>query len=551
MVGVMLFVFGAALIINRGVFERLPRLEDEFAYLFQAKVFARGQFYVPRQLDEPVKVFWQPFVIQPETSSDGLLKRFGKYTPGWPLVLAGGAALNATWWINAILGTLSVALTYRIGREIFSDAVGVVGAILLAISPMALLLNSTLMSHTAALFFTLLFIYAYWRLMRPRKLTQLWRWSILGGVGLGWLVMMRPLTAVAIAAPIGIHALSRLLDSLDAKTRTKSVREVLLPLILMGLLVLPFAGFLFVFNYSVAGEWRSELYTLLWEYDQIGFGEGKGLMPGGHTLEFGWRNTQEDLKFWFRDVFGISLHADIHTYLEDNFGWGAGVGLSWALIVLGLIAGRKQEWIFILIEIFIALMVAQLLYWIGSSVQGSAVYSVRYYYEATGAVCLIAAYGIVAQIRAWGERTIQKPVTFRFYPGYLALIVIVVFSVIGYTPARFREPMRDWPGGLYGFNKVGQYQLEAVNRLRQPGEKVLVVVLRHPDPTIEDNWRDYGALMAVTSPFLDSEIVVARLFDTDGLAEFTQRFSTRKVLYQVGESLYTSLDDAKKHPAKS
>ena len=82
------FAFGASIVMNRTVFERLPHLEDEFAYLFQAKLFAGGQAWVKR--DEPVKVFWQPFVLQPETSPDGTLRRFGKYTPGWPLLLAPG-----------------------------------------------------------------------------------------------------------------------------------------------------------------------------------------------------------------------------------------------------------------------------------------------------------------------------------------------------------------------------------------------------------------------------------------------------------------------------
>ena len=137
---IMVFAFLAAAVVSRNVFERLPHLEDEFAYLYQAKIFARGQVWVPR--DEPVKVFWQPFVLQPEDPADGVLRRFGKYIPGWPLVLTPGVWVGQPWVVNAFLAMLSVGLVYRLGKEIFGEPAGLVAALLMAISPMALLLNA-------------------------------------------------------------------------------------------------------------------------------------------------------------------------------------------------------------------------------------------------------------------------------------------------------------------------------------------------------------------------------------------------------------------------
>src|SRR5258708_19100891 len=116
------FTLAAGVIINRTVFERLPHLEDEFGYLFQAKVFAGGHAYAVRSPEDPVAQFWQPFVIQPETQSDGVLKRFGKYTPGWPLLLTFGVLLGTPWLINPMLAMLSVALVYRLGTGVFEDA---------------------------------------------------------------------------------------------------------------------------------------------------------------------------------------------------------------------------------------------------------------------------------------------------------------------------------------------------------------------------------------------------------------------------------------------
>ena len=134
-----LFAFGASLHINSTVFERLPHLEDEFAYLFQAKVFDGGHATVPRDPSwQETKYFWQPFIIQPETPYPGTTNygRFGKYTPGWPLLLAIGTLFNAPWIVNAWIAALTVVLIYKMGRDIFSEAVGVVAALLMAISPM-------------------------------------------------------------------------------------------------------------------------------------------------------------------------------------------------------------------------------------------------------------------------------------------------------------------------------------------------------------------------------------------------------------------------------
>ncbi|MCC7206077.1 MAG: glycosyltransferase family 39 protein, partial [Anaerolineae bacterium] len=174
----MIFAFLAAAVVSRTVFERLPHLEDEFAYLYQARIFARGQVWVER--DEPVKVFWQPFVLQPEEPVDGALRRFGKYIPGWPLVLTPGIWMGQPWVINAFLAMLSVGLVYRLGKEIFSEPAGLVAALLTAISPVALLLNATLMSHTWAMFAALVFTYSYWRTLKRGRGRYLW--AALGGL---------------------------------------------------------------------------------------------------------------------------------------------------------------------------------------------------------------------------------------------------------------------------------------------------------------------------------------------------------------------------------
>jgi hypothetical protein len=627
MVAAILIAFGtlaAAGEISRAVFERLPHLEDEFAYLYQAKIFAAGRAWAVR--DDPVKVFWQPFVIQPETQSDGVYKKFGKYTPGWPLLLSVGVALGQPWIVNGFLAMLTVALVYRMAREIFSESVGVVSALLLAISPMALLLNATLMSHVSAMFMGVLFVYGYWRIIRNGK--RRYVWAAVSGLALGWIITTRPLTAVAVSAPVILHALSRLLDTMwEPKLRGKFV-ATFAPLLMLSAFVAPTAGLWPLFNHIWTGDWRTNTYQMLWPYDSIGFGPDHGVMKGAgcesqygcHTLEYGWRNARTDLVVYMRDLFGWTLSPPVANYLAvhvlgltpnsdaasvlgDSVVWGMLAGLSWLPVVAGLIAGRKREWVWLFFEMFIAIVIAQLTYWIGSTVHGGAAYSLRYYYEATFALCIVGGFGIVAWANALkgkhGEESAgsysalrtpdvggtapaarsiiaidylngvlsgraQRPAlmqTFterlklawdRLWPGYILFLIACAASLVWYTPARFQENLPGWPNGLFRYNKVGQHQIAQINEMRakwgSPNQPVLILVIRNPDSSIEDNWRDYGAAMALSSPFLDSDILVARIFEKEDAPDLIRRFPNRLVLYQISEKLYLSIDDVAAQP---
>ncbi len=93
------------------VYEKLPHVEDEFAYVWQAQVFAQGQAAIrsPRQ----AKLLVVPFIV------DYHGWRFGKYPPGWPVILSFGVLIGLTSWVNPILAGMGMWLTYRLGQKIF------------------------------------------------------------------------------------------------------------------------------------------------------------------------------------------------------------------------------------------------------------------------------------------------------------------------------------------------------------------------------------------------------------------------------------------------
>src|SRR5207249_3548944 len=134
-----------------------------------------------------------------------------------------------------------------------------------------------------------------------------------------------------------LHAASRILDALFEKGHRPNFGQTIAPLVVLSVFVLPTGGLWPLFNQLWTGDWKTNVYTLLWPYDIVGFGPGHGIMEGGHTLEYGWRNARADLVVYMRDLFGLTLSPGIEKYAEDNWGWGAGIGISWLLVLAGLV----------------------------------------------------------------------------------------------------------------------------------------------------------------------------------------------------------------------
>ena len=85
----------AAGVINARVFDGIPHIEDEMAYVWQAQAIAGGHI----KLESPPcpSCFLVPFVV------DWNGYRFGKYPLAWPVLLAIGIKLGIRQWVNPLL----------------------------------------------------------------------------------------------------------------------------------------------------------------------------------------------------------------------------------------------------------------------------------------------------------------------------------------------------------------------------------------------------------------------------------------------------------------
>ncbi len=556
-----LFSFGMSALISDTVFERLPHLEDEVAYLFQARTIIRGDLVIPSP--ELRRAFWQPFVVDADDT------RFGKYTIGYPLQLAAGEAMGLAWVINALLSMLTVALVYRLARELFDAHTGVIAAALTAFSPAALLLNATLMGHTSALFTATLFIYAYWRITQEKSALT---WGMIAGVALGVLIANRPLTGISIAAPFAVYSVVRLIrvvrphpQRIDRTLNSEggTITLMLRPLIPIGLIAFVFALLIPLYNAAATGNPRANLYTYVWSYDTIGFGECCG--RSGHTLEKGIRHLRFDMSLTAADLFGFAagrVTPAIQDHLRTESDYFPIVGLSFALFPFGLIVAfrrkvigvalwtavligwailpfaindgdltrdptfawvwviaalgwvmlpmlfwrdERKTWAWLLVAVILTTVGLQLLYWIGSQR-----YSTRYYYEALTSIAILSALPL-----SWLIRRVGKEIV------YGVLAVALAWSLYNYSTPRITA--------LYRFNNIHHDLIDGVNERRTSDRPVLVII--NGDDV---RWRAFGSLMAVTNPYLDSDIVAAQNYRGAASDEIRQQliemFPDREVI---------------------
>lgn len=468
------------------VFERVPHLEDEMAFVWQAEVFARGRMAV--ESPECPRCFLQPFVVD----YNGL--RFGKYPPGWPAVLALGVRFDARDWVNPLLAGLCVWLTYRLVQKLLDEKTALLAAGLTLVSPFFLMNAGSLLSHVWSFFLVLALAFAWFDLLDEKSTIPRWMSLLVAGLSLGLLALTRPLTAVGVALPFFLHGLVLLVRGSTA------IRKRVLG---VGLISAPVTALLFLWQFGVTGDPLLNPYELWWPYDKIGFGPDVGLNVGGHSPWFAYVNAKFSLKVGASDLFG----------------WPR---ISWLFLPFGLIAVRKNPRALIVASGAVSLVGVYLLYWIASWLFGP-----RYYFEGLIGMTMLTAAGI----RWLAGRLPPRPwkdwlPTLRFAGTVLVVALLVSASVLYYSPARLGS-MR----GLYGVRR--SHLAPFLTPEAQALTPALVIV--HP----HSHWIEYGTLLELSNPFLDSPFVFTYSRGPELDAGVIARFPDRTVWHYYPDEPYT------------
>ncbi|MCA8880919.1 MAG: glycosyltransferase family 39 protein [Rhodobacteraceae bacterium] len=450
--GLAVFATVASAFLAHFAFQYIPHVEDEVAYLFQAKTFAAGHLTMPAP-PGPVSAYYFYLV----TIDAG--RWMAVTAPGWPTLLALGVLLGQPWLVNPVLAGLSVWLAYAVFSRTISRDRGLLVAALMATSPWFLAVSGSMMTHAIALFLTLL----AWRLLvvapDATRTGPMGLRYLAAGLAMGWLFTTRPLEGVIVGGLTGIWVLAK-----DRK-RLDRVAIYGAGCIATGLVY-------FAFNWAITG---SPLHAPLQDYlarewagssNSFGFGPHVGPpvnafgaldMSEGHSPFEGFVNTLTNL---------AALNIELH-------GWVIGSLLP---ILAALVWPRRLTRFDALLGVLLTIVVAVMFtYWFS----GAFYVGPRYWYVALPSLLGLSAAGLLAfRDRLSGQaQTAAGPV----------LWVLCLFAVLIFLP---------WRGvtKYYSYNK---YEAKLVEMLAagEFGNDLVLVKMINP----------FGIAIAMRGPDLTTD----------------------------------------------
>jgi len=498
----------ATYLVAERVFERMPHIEDEIAYVWQAQAIAGGRLSVPTPAHP--HSFLVPFVV------DYNGQRFGKYPLGWPAALAVGVFFGAREWVNPLLAGLGVWLTYLLGKRLFGQPVGLLAALLTLTSPFFLMNSGSLLSHPFGLVLSAAFALAWldsWnpassRPSDPSRERAGKLATITAALALGLLAFTRPLTTLGVLLPFLPHAVVLWFrGGLLARRR----------LLALALIALGMSSLIFVWQWAVTGDAWLSPYTLWWDYDKVGFGPGVGVLEEGHTLRQARINTQHSL--W------VGWH--------DYFGWG---GYSWIFLPFGALALLRLRLAKALpvFLVFPSLVVIYLAYWIGSSLFGP-----RYFYEGLYSLTLASAAGI-AFLAGWPIRPGEPWQDWTGWRRARPLLVTALLGLLLSANLLFYTPIR--LGGMFGLYGLSRARLEPFHAAQAQGLNPALVIVH------ADRWMQYGSMLELMDPFLDTPFLVVISVGQGADAALAADYPERRVFHYYPDEPWVFYQQAPASP---
>lgn len=395
-------------------FDNMPHVEDEVAYLFQAKTFAGGALTVPAP-PPAVQAGLDYYLFD---IVDG--RWFSVTAPGWPAILTLGIWLSMPWLVNPLLAGLSVLLAHRLTKILTTAQKANIVALLMATSPWFLSASASLMPHTTAIFFTL----AGWNLLvstgkSDRSNLIL---ALVGGLCIGWVFVTRQLDGVLVGVATGIWLLTKLRD-------TQGMARVIsysIGCILTGSIYL-------IYNWIMTGNPLlaplAQYINELWGVGSNAYGFGPDIGPPGNWGALAMLPGHSAYEGVINTVQNLAI-----TQL-DLFGWGIGsLALVWALLIWGKL--DRTDWMMLILAL--AVIVAMFFYWFS----GSFYIGPRYWFALFIPVLILSVSGYEALKQRLSTANFDQSA------AALPLIALCLFGILIFTTWRGSEKYRHY-GSFY------------------------------------------------------------------------------------------------------
>jgi hypothetical protein len=182
--------------VSHGVFARSGIMDDEWAYTFQADLFAHLRAYAPSlPCASPYDNNWL-FTHEGRT--------FSQFTPGWPLFMAPFVRLGMAWLASPVcLGLLMVGVA-RVARRVAADQPGWAGAVAAfsAAGGASALLNAG--SRYSHVFVAAMFAWAVEAACALLEAPGSRRASLTLGACAAWMIAARPADGALLASGIAL-----------------------------------------------------------------------------------------------------------------------------------------------------------------------------------------------------------------------------------------------------------------------------------------------------------------------------------------------------------
>lgn len=487
------FAFLVSALLAAFAFEAVPHVEDEVAYLAQARMLLSGHLYaLPMPNDVAPSFDYYLLAIKDE-------RWFSTMPVGWPAMLAVGVGLGPYWLLNPVLAGGNVLLMYRLVAALADRRIALAAAAALAISPWSLISAGSLMSHTFSLTLQLggcvLLVYAC------RKGSM--AFGLAAGALMGVLFLTRPLDGVTIGGLAGLLALA------ICWRRSKAW----LCIAAYGLGCALFGALMFPYNAALTGDPMllplTTYYDTLWGpgSNRLGFGSDIG-PPGtwgavdplpGHSLLEALANAQHNARDINRELFGWG-GAGAFSLL--GFGafilWGRLRRLDWAMLAFVVIA-----------------VVPGMLYWFS----GGFYIGARYWFMALAPLAFLSMRGI-------GVLSTRLGIVFGpAFPASLicALILLSVVSSGLYV---------SWFGATR-IHEFRDYHHEFRDLSHDPKLRGAIVFVR---TKVEGEWGSAIAFDDLTKPDSDRVLFVRDMGDAANKAVL-RHFPTRPVFTAEGRDI--------------
>jgi hypothetical protein len=176
-------------VFARVALHAFPFSGDEYSYVLQAELFARGRLHVPAP-PHPELLRVDHVVI------DGWVR--SKYPPGTSALLAIGVRLGVPWLVTPIEAVITLLALGAAARRLLGERDTLLAVAFLGAAPLFAFQAASFFSHTAATMWLALALAAVAAWTRDGRALRL----LLAGAAVGCALLTRPLDAVLFAAAL-------------------------------------------------------------------------------------------------------------------------------------------------------------------------------------------------------------------------------------------------------------------------------------------------------------------------------------------------------------